>query len=93
MKGCSEAYRNILYNGIKTLREETRSLTEEALGLKLNLKNLTKPEFYEFIKASHYADLSLNILKETVEEFGDQLITTWMIVRLIFHCLSFVSKN
>lgn len=84
------AYREILFNGIKTLREETKTLVEEILGLKTNLKNLTKPEFYEYLKAIQYSEQVLFELKNELDLEGRNLIFTILIYNIVLHSLSFV---
>jgi hypothetical protein len=61
---CNDSYRKILANGIKTLREETKSITDEILDIKLNLKNLTIPEYSEYIHAKFYSDRVLEVLTQ-----------------------------
>ena len=56
---CNGSYRKILANGIKTLREETKTIVDELLGLKISLKNLTVQEYADFIHAKFYCDMVL----------------------------------
>jgi hypothetical protein len=81
-----------LFNGIKTLREETKSLSEEILGVKLNLKNLTKEEFYEFLKATAYAEKALVGLKTKVQDAGKQMVTYILVAKVIIFSLGLVTK-
>lgn len=79
-----------MQNGIKTLREETKTMVEEILGIRMSMKNLTTEDFYQFLKALQYSEASLLELKKQIEISGSDLIFSMLIFRIIFHSISFV---
>ena len=87
---CNGSYRRILANGIKTLREETKTIVDELLGLKISLKNLTVQEYADFIHAKFYCDMVLQVLTKEADQTGQDLIQSFLVIRVILHSFAFL---